>query len=1448
MQFLFCEEKHQLKIEVMKINYNLLIALFILVGIGNANGQGWERVYSDVNGQFKHFRSCRQTTDLGYIFSGNHGGDFYIVKTDALGNVLWDHRNVMQQYEEDHDIIQTQDGGYIQVGKTQYQYGGHMLRYDANGNLLWQRSMPNDGNGGSYGILELADKSLMVWGSSNGPGATGGYDAFLTKHDSLGNVIWSKLHGSPTGWDQGRSIVQTSDGGFILSAYISNNGYDLWLLKVDANGDQEWSKIFDWPNSGGLQVQAVSAIITDDGGYLISGSPTTQGRLRLYKTDSQGTLQWTSQIGDPSDRFWGWLIRAHDGGYMAVGSSTRFGNGSEDVYLVKMDQNGQEQWSRTYGGDDEDRGRVVRTTADGGYIIAGDSKSFNINGQRDAYAIKVDSLGNIICGSTVEVSPSICTGDVWTVGSSTYSQTGTYVDTLVTPFGCDSIITTHLTVGNQINVVLNPQICVGDDFTVGTHTYNTSGTYVDTLTATFGCDSIVTTHLSVVNQIQTTLTPVLCSGETFTVGSSTYSSSGSYTDVFTSAFGCDSIVNTTLIVIPEYSATNNVTICQGETYTVGNSTYGQSGTYVNTVPCQMGCDSVLTTVLTVLQPVVTELNPEICQGDSFTVGTTTYTESGTYHQYYQSSATGCDSVVNINLTVHPAEMDTIYQTICSGESFTVGTSTYTESGTYTDTVAGSMGCYSVTTTYLDVLPSKDTTLYRRTCEGNYVVVGTGNWSFYFLEGTYTIVEEASNGCDSIITLHLEVFPNYHETISATICEGDTFSVGTYTHTVSGTYDDYFFAEGVCDSIITLNLTVLPGGGDTTIYASICDGESFTVGSHTYTETGIYEDIFTSPNGCDSVVTTHLTVGYGTDQFGHPLGLVTGTVFKDNDGGCVLSPGDSPLNNWVVQAENGTSAYGTTDTSGSYEILVPYGTYNVSTQTPANWDNCGPPSQSVTIDANSGCSTIVDLPLVPEFECALLDLDLSIICLVPCSTSTYHLNYHNIGTSTAYDPVITFVAGPNITVDWSSVPWLSPQSGDLYEFHLDSVPAGASGWIAIAVTVDCDANLEGYSVCSGAIHDASQCCSPYELYGGAHIELEAQCVNNDSIEFQIKNTGLGSMADNLDYFILQDDIIYATGTFFLPSQGVETIRVNATGHTYRLEAEQEPLHPYAAAPAISVEGCGTNVQGMVSLGYSDILENGDPIPSVDFNCTPITEDCNCNQLYGSPYGVDVQHYVSSGEQLEYIISFQNQGSVLSEDLVIIDTLPAELEPMSIIKGEASHSFEFSVTDGGVVKWIMKDINLAPGAPGTMENSGFVKFTANLKSDLLKGTVVTNKAYLHFDGNAGIPTNEVFHTIGERFVDFLIPLGVDDIKDPEHTLSVFPNPFSESTTLEITGVDARQIYIEIYDMEGRMVQQDVATNKHVLQIYRDGLADGMYTYRVMADGIFIGMGKLIVGGAK
>lgn len=1477
----------------MKRLLNLTFVVAILVGNTQLFGQQWERTYSDGNNNGVRFRSVRQTSDGGYVFFGNYhhpvnDGQFYVVKVDANGIQEWENINGQTLYEDEVDIIQTQDNGYVAVGKTG-TVGGKIVKYDQLGNVVWDLSQPNDGNGGAFSVVELADESLVVWGSSSGPGAQGGYDGYLTKHDPQGNVVWSRLYGHASSWDQGRVIHQTNDGGFILSGYYQNTS-TLWLMKVDVNGIEEWSRTF-YHAGGAAYSQRV--LITNTG-YLVS-STGSSGKIHLYSTDALGNMQWTSDVGEAGDELRGNIIHAHGGGYMTIGTSTRFGLGGQDLVMIKIDANGQEEWTMPFGGWARDRGKSIRATPDGGYILAGDTRSFSFNGETEGYGIKLGP-NDLPCPVAFQ-APTICDGEFFTVGLVTYSQTGVYTDTIGSVGGCDSIVVTDLTVVMEDTVVLVQNICDGSSFTVGSSTYWQTGTYWDVLTSVAGCDSTVQLELNVLTDLDTTEYHHLCQGDQWSWVQGFYQTYPD-TGVFSIDFpewtpeGCAYTRTVSLIVHPAYDTTITATICDGESFSVGTYTHTQTGVYQDVFPIEYGCDSIVNVNLTVLPSPDTTFFGQICNGDSFTVGTQTYTSSGVYYQHF-TAANGCDSTVTVDLTVIDEAPFVINQSICDGDSFTVGSSTYTTPGTYTDVLTSSLGCDSTVVTELSFYPNLDTVVFQHYCQGE------PGWYEFDPPGLYVtdLPQQSPDGCIYTVTVNRYIHPVYDTTITATICDGETFSVGTYTHTETGIYHDLFYATGVCDSTIHVNLTVLPSP-DTTINASICigqsfsvgtytysaggtytqqhissngcdstitinitenqgfevdqlemicDGDVFTVGSSTYTQPGIYVDSLVSVGGCDSVITTEIVWSLDS-PLGYPVTVLQGNVYHDQDGNCEFSAGDVPLDNWIIEAAGNQTYYGTTNSNGDYSVILPHGNYDLSAQTPVNWQHCGISPTSVSVNGNTGCYAQADIGLEPTFQCAILELDLDIICLVPCSTSTYHLNYQNIGNSTAYNPTITFAAGPYISVDWASEPWSLPQSGTIYEFELDSVPAGASGWIAIAVTMDCDTGLLGYSVCSGALHDAAQCCDVYAQYNGPEIELEAECQNNNEVQFLIKNVGQGDMTDPREYFILQDDIVYLQGEFMLNSLENLPISVQATGNTYRLEAEQAPSHPYAVPQALEVEGCGSNGQGSVSLGYVDMLEGGDPTPSIDFNCTEVTEDCNCNMLISSPTGVDEPNFISPEDQIEYVITFQNQFPVDANQVKVIDTLPPFIEPLSIIMGVGSHDFEFSVSEQGIVQWTMNDINLEFGTPGQNENAGFVKFTANLKDDVPNGTVIVNQAEIYFDGVIGAKTNEVFHTVGEQFVDFLIPLSVEDIVDPEHELHVFPNPFHESATIELQGIIADQVYVELYDINGRLAQRTNATSGNVVRVQRDGLNKGTYLYKVYVDGELFGTGKLVVGAGR
>src|SRR5690606_9734600 len=196
----------------------------------------------------------------------------------------------------------------------------------------------------------------------------------------------------------------------------------------------------------------------------------------------------------------------------------------------------------------------------------------------------------------------------------------------------------------------------------------TAGTYIDTLSTIHGCDSVITLNLAVLNVLTTDLVEVLCEGSTFNFGGRFLDTTGIYVDTLTSSIGCDSIVTLDLTVHPVYDVTVYDTICDGEIYDFLGSPLTAGGNYIDTLSTINGCDGVVRLILTV-HPVVTyEFDDEICEGTPYVFGGINLDSTGTYIDTL-TSALGCDSIVTLNLTVHPVYAVTVDEQICDGTTF-----------------------------------------------------------------------------------------------------------------------------------------------------------------------------------------------------------------------------------------------------------------------------------------------------------------------------------------------------------------------------------------------------------------------------------------------------------------------------------------------------------------------------------------------------------------------------------------------------------------------------------------------------------------------------------------------------------------------------------------------------------------------------------------------------------
>ncbi|MCB9264980.1 MAG: VCBS repeat-containing protein [Lewinellaceae bacterium] len=258
----------------------------------------------------------------------------------------------------------------------------------------------------------------------------------------------------------------------------------------------------------------------------------------------------------------------------------------------------------------------------------------------------------LVAGAENQIDETICFGESYDWNGQPYTTPGSYQQTLTTTEGCDSLVTLNLAVLDEIRTNLAAEICAGEAYIVGDSSYTSSGDYTNILEAANGCDSTVSLNLLVKDVPETFLTEAICQPETFTVGTSTYSTTGNYTDVLVAANGCDSIVYLGLTVYPVLTTGLTVEICEGETYQVGTSIYSTDGDYQDTLASVLaGCDSIVNLNLTVTDVLISSFSASVCDGETYIWNDETYTVAGSYQQVLPTES--CDSLVTLNLEVWP---------------------------------------------------------------------------------------------------------------------------------------------------------------------------------------------------------------------------------------------------------------------------------------------------------------------------------------------------------------------------------------------------------------------------------------------------------------------------------------------------------------------------------------------------------------------------------------------------------------------------------------------------------------------------------------------------------------------------------------------------------------------------------------------------------------------------
>ena len=465
----------------------------------------------------------------------------------------------------------------------------------------------------------------------------------------------------------------------------------------------------------------------------------------------------------------------------------------------------------------------------------------------------------VLAPTTGTTTATICQGDSILLGGTYQTVAGNYYDTLTNVFGCDSVLTTTLTVTPADDAGFSysaTTYCLSDPNPTPTITGLTGGTFTidnsGVINATTGEINIASSGTGAFNVTYTT-NGICPSDSTVTINIT----SGANATISAVANLCENENQINLNAVDGGGVWSGVGITDTVNGIFDPSVAG-SGNHIITYAINSSCGDTDTVVITVLSVPTNNTSTTICQGDSVLLGGSFQTTAGTYTDTISAGASnGCDSIIVTTLIVNPVATGTANATICQGDSILLGGTYQTTAGNYVDTISGGSanGCDSILTTTLTVNPINNNNSTVTICQGDSALIH-GNYET--TAGLYTQTFTNTNGCDSIENVTLVVNAPTNTTQVINFCAGDSVILGGNTYYTNITVVDTFTNAIGCDSLITYQITQRDTF-NTINNVSICDGESVFLQGGNQTTSGTYVDNYTSVYGCDSLVTTNLTV-------------------------------------------------------------------------------------------------------------------------------------------------------------------------------------------------------------------------------------------------------------------------------------------------------------------------------------------------------------------------------------------------------------------------------------------------------------------------------------------------------------------------------------------------------------------------------------------------------------
>jgi len=494
-------------------------------------------------------------------------------------------------------------------------------KLDSAGDYIWAKSIGGTADDEGLEVLPLSNGDVVVCGSFRGtvdfdPGSgvasrtsSGGKDIFICKLDSNGNFKWVNTYGSNSSSalnERAYSMITDGNdniifcGGFtgtvdfdpsLSTSNLTSNGIeDAYVSKIDSSGSLIWAYSFGGTDEviandialGRNNIIYIAGFFRGtadlDPGTTTSNYSSNGSRdAFIVKLDSSASLIWAKTIGGSSAETSAGITVDNDDNITFTGYF--FGNtdfdpgpnnftitnqGGGDSYVCQLDKNGDFKWAYAIASSGNEISNGTTTNNKGSFYIVGafsntvdfdpqsTSATATSNGNYDAFLQKV-----FYCDATYDtLFEQACNTYTSPSGNYTWDSSGTFHDTITNAIGCDSILSINLFVTKSLKTI-NPSICSAYNSPSGNYTWDSTGTYYDTIPNGLGCDSIFTINLTILKS-DTSFTALACKNYISPSGKTNWNSSGIYLDTLTSSYGCDSILTITLALIqPDTSVTAN---------------------------------------------------------------------------------------------------------------------------------------------------------------------------------------------------------------------------------------------------------------------------------------------------------------------------------------------------------------------------------------------------------------------------------------------------------------------------------------------------------------------------------------------------------------------------------------------------------------------------------------------------------------------------------------------------------------------------------------------------------------------------------------------------------------------------------------------------------------------------------------------------------------------------